>query len=79
MKTQSIEWTHNHLHRNPVVKPAFAWRIGDVLRTTGKAGMALLPALAIVIAAAWLSAQPELTVYLQVTLWTSGFLFLGLA
>jgi hypothetical protein len=44
-----------------------------------KAFLALVPAVAIVVGAAWLITAPDLVVYLQATLWASGFVFLGLA
>ena len=39
----------------------------------------MVPALALVVASAWLVSMPDLVVYLQATLWASGFVFLGLA
>jgi apolipoprotein N-acyltransferase len=41
--------------------------------------VALIPALAIVVAAALAAANPDTAVYLQATLWAGGFLYLALA
>ena len=78
MKTQTIEWTNINHHntttaRNPV------GHLNSALSHATKAFLALVPALAIVVAAAWLITAPSLVVYLQATLWASGFVFLGLA
>jgi hypothetical protein len=78
MKTQSIEWTNINnpstiTARNPV------GRLNSAMGLATKAFLALVPALAIVVAAAWLITAPGLVVYLQATLWASGFVFLGLA
>ena len=78
MKTQTIEWTNINQHntttaRNPV------GHLNSALSHATKAFLALVPALAIVVAAAWLITAPSLVVYLQATLWASGFVFLGLA
>ena len=78
MKTHTIEWTDINNHgttnaRNPV------GRLNSALSLATKAFLALVPALAIVVAAAWLITAPGLVVYLQAALWASGFVFLGLA
>jgi len=78
MKTHTIEWTNINNHattttRNPV------GRVNSAMSLTTKAFLALVPALAIVVGAAWLITAPGLVVYLQATLWASGFVFLGLA
>ena len=78
MKTHTIEWTNINLHgtttaRNPV------GRLNSAMSLATKVFLALVPALAIVVAAAWLITVPDLVVYLQATLWASGFVFLGLA
>jgi hypothetical protein len=44
-----------------------------------RAAVALIPALAIVVAATLAVANPDLAIYLQATLWTGGFLFMALA
>ena len=43
-----------------------------------RAAAALIPALAIVVAAALAVTTPGMAVYLQATLWTGGFLFIAL-
>ena len=75
MKTHTIEWTNtnNTTARNPV------GRLNNALSQATKAFLAVVPALAIVVAAAWLVTAPGLVVYLQATLWASGFVFMGLA
>ena len=78
MKTQTIEWTNINQHntttaRNPIGS------LNSALSQATKVFLALVPALAIVVAAAWLITAPGLVVYLQATLWASGFVFLGLA
>ena len=78
MKTQTIEWTNINQHntttaRNPIGS------LNSALSQATKAFLALVPALAIVVAATWLITAPGLVVYLQATLWASGFVFLGLA
>ena len=44
-----------------------------------RAFLAIVPAIGIVVGAAWLAMQPDLVVYLQALLWASGFVFVGLA
>lgn len=44
-----------------------------------RAAVALIPALAIVVAAALAVTTPGMAVYLQAALWASGFLFIALA
>ena len=75
MKTHAIEWTNinNTTARNPV------GRLNNALSQATKVFLALVPALAVVVAATWLVTVPGLVVYLQATLWASGFVFLGLA
>ncbi len=77
MKTHTIEWTNTNtqstITRNPV------GRVNSAMNLATKAFLALVPALAIVVGAAWLITAPGLVVYLQATLWASGFVFMGLA
>ena len=75
MKTHAIEWTNinNTTASNPV------GRLNNALSQATKVFLALVPALAVVVAAAWLVTAPGLVVYLQATLWASGFVFMGLA
>jgi len=78
MKTHSIEWS-NIDSRDKAELPNPIASVNTALSLAGKAFIALVPAFAIVVGAAWLVAVPELVVYLQATLWASGFVFLGLA
>ena len=78
MKTHALEWPTiqsggTALTRNPV------GRLNGVLHLATRAFLAMVPALAIVVGAAWLVTVPDLVVYLQATLWASGFVFLALA
>jgi len=78
MKTHSIEWNHiNSAHAAIASNPI--GRLNSALRLATKAFLALVPALAIVVGAAWLVTVPDLVIYLQATLWASGFVFLGLS
>ncbi len=78
MKTHAIKRAtfSSHQKANPV---AIANGVNHGLRLAAKAFMATVPALAIVVLATWLVTMPDLVVYLQATLWASGFVFLGLA
>jgi hypothetical protein len=78
MKTHTIEWSSiqsvsTALTRNPI------GRLNGALHLATRAFLAVVPALAIVVAAAWLVTVPDLVVYLQATLWASGFVFLVVA
>jgi hypothetical protein len=78
MKTHSIEWTNSYEAGN-TISPIPVKRVNNALQLAAKAFRALVPALAIVVGAAWLVTVPDLVVYLQAALWTSGFVFMGLA
>lgn len=78
MKSQSIEWSHLEPFENSLDLRA-AQRLTGALTLGGKIFRSVVPALAIIMAAAWLIAQPALLVYLQVTTWLAGFVFLALA
>ena len=56
-----------------------ARKLSHVLCVASRAFVAAVPALTLVVGAAWLITVPELVLYLQATLWTLGFVFLGLA
>ncbi len=77
MKTHAIEWINNNhgatIAQNPVGS------LNRTLQLATKAFLALVPSLAILVGAAWLITVPDLVVYLQATLWASGFVFMGLA
>jgi hypothetical protein len=78
MKSHTIEWSHIEATR-PAAELDSARRLNRILGTASRAFLAIVPALAIVVGAAWLANTPELTVFLQASLWAAGFLFLGLA
>jgi len=78
MKTHSIEWTRIH-NGNTIIAQNPVGRLNHLLHMATKAFLALVPAAAIVVGSAWLITVPDLAVFLQATLWTSGFVFLGLA
>jgi hypothetical protein len=78
MKTHTIEWTNINQHSTAIDRNRVG-RLNSILSLATKAFLALVPALAIVVAAAWLITAPHLVIYLQATLWASGFVFLGLA
>jgi len=78
MKTHSMEWSpiatgNSRAALNPMRQ------LPGLLQLMSKAFLALVPALAIVVGAAWLITLPDLVLYLQVLTWVSGFVFLGLA
>ena len=77
MKTHTIEWTNNTLGSTIAQNPVAS--LNRVLQLATKAFLALVPALAILVGAAWLVTVPDLVLYLQATLWASGFVFMGLA
>jgi hypothetical protein len=78
MKSHSIEW-------NAIEQPKPAFEIGPAERlnrlhqVAAKLLVAVVPALAILVVAAFLASSAGLSVYLQAALWASGFVFLGLA
>ena len=78
MQTHSSEWSDISREKNTAAITT-ASHLNRVLCLATRAFMALVPALAIVIGSAWLISAPDLMVYLQATLWTSGFVFFGLA
>lgn len=78
MKSHAIEWSNLESHRAETTISASS-KLHNVLHIAAKSFMAIVPALAIVVGSAWLITMPDLVVYLQATLWASGFLFLGLA
>jgi len=78
MKAHSIEWTHIN-SRNTTIAQNPVGRLNSVLSLASRAFLALVPALAIVVGSAWLVTVPDLVIYLQATLWASGFVFMGLA
>ncbi len=78
MKTHAIGWNGLESPKNPAtVNPAD--NLNSATRLVSRVILALAPALALIVGAAWLVTMPDLVVYLQAALWTSGFLFFGLA
>jgi len=78
MKTQAIGWNDLAGPEKPAaINPAD--NLNSATRLVSRAILALAPALALIVGAAWLVTMPDLVVYLQAALWTSGFLFFGLA
>jgi len=78
MKTYAIK-TNTFSNREKTNPVALAYGVNHGMRLAAKAFLATVPALAIVVLATWLVTMPDLVVYLQATLWASGFVFLGLA
>jgi len=78
MKTHSIAWSDiNTRNSESAIDPISG--LNSALQLAARAFIAIVPALAIVVGAAWLVMQPDLVIYLQAALWTSGLVFLGLA
>lgn len=78
MKSHAIEWTvldnnKSSGNANPADK------LNSVTRIVSRAILALVPAVAVTVSAAWLVTMPDLVIYLQAALWTSGIVFFGLA
>lgn len=78
MKTQTIEWFHSNFPRRTATT-AYARTLNRVLCLATKGFTALVPALAIVVGAAWAITVPGAEQFLQASLWASGFVFLALA
>ncbi|MBT8046925.1 MAG: hypothetical protein HKN57_14985 [Xanthomonadales bacterium] len=78
MKARTIEWTGSD-HSAPLASRKTVDGINRLLRLSARGFLALVPALVVVVGAAWVVTVPDLVIYLQATLWASGFLFLGLA
>ena len=78
MKTQSIE-LFPQLRRNERTAGSALPRLNSMMGLTARALLASVPALAVVIGAAWLVTIPDLVIYLQATIWAVGLVFLALA
>ena len=78
MKTQSIEWSNLATSRSMKSVTAVTG-LNRALCTATNLFLAIVPALAMVVGAAWLVSDPGLAVFLQAALWASGLLFFGLA
>lgn len=78
MKTHTLELTTiNSISKRKSFETAS--KLNGALRFAANIFLALVPALAVIVGAAWLITAPQLAVYLQVSLWLAGFVFLGLA
>ena len=78
MKTHSLTWTPTDSKRNLSIMES-APKFNRIQQIALKVFVALVPALAIVVGAAWALTDPSLELFLHVTIWTSGLVFLGLA
>ena len=78
MKTQTIEWFQNDFPSSTAIAGSVR-TLNRVLCLAAKGFTALVPALAIVVGAAWAITLPSLEQFLQVSLWASGLVFLALA
>ena len=78
MKTHTIEWLHSATPNRTLSVP-LAMNLNRVLSQAAKAFSAFVPALAIVVGAAWAITIPSLEQILEASLWASGFIFLALA
>ena len=78
MKTQTIEWFQNDFPSRTAIAGSVR-TLNRVLCLATKGFTALVPALAIIVGAAWAITLPSLEQFLQASLWASGFVFLALA
>ena len=78
MKTHTIEWSHNETNPNLAILDS-ASKLNGILQMAAKGFVALVPALAIIVGAAWAVTVPSLELFLQASIWTSAFVFFGLA
>jgi hypothetical protein len=78
MRTNTIEWLQNDFPSRTAIAGS-ARTLNRALCLATKGFTALVPALAIVVSAAWAITVPSLDQFLQASLWASGFVFLALA
>ena len=78
MKTQTIEWFQNDFPIRTSTADSVR-TLNRILCLATKGFTALVPALALVVGAAWAITLPSLEQFLQASLWASGFVFLALA
>ena len=78
MKTHTIAWLQNDFPSRIAIAGSVR-TLNRVLCLAAKGFTALVPALAIVVGAAWAITLPNLEQFLQASLWASGFVFLALA
>jgi hypothetical protein len=74
----AIEWSPGQARASRTV-PDSTVRLGGALRLATRLLLALAPALAIMVGAAWLVTLPGAALFLQATLGAGGFVFLALA
>jgi len=78
MRTHSIEWSEITASDGQAILDPVR-KLPLLLKYAVRALLALLPALALVVAASWLITVPGQMVYLQALTWAAGFVFVGLA
>jgi hypothetical protein len=78
MKTHTHEWLPSTTSNRTFTVPS-ATSLNRALGLAAKAFTAFVPALAIVVGAAWAITIPALEQILEASLWASGFIFLALA
>jgi len=78
MRTSTIDWLQNDFPSRTSVADSVK-TLNRALHLITQGFTALVPALAIVIGAAWAITAPGLEPFLQASLWASGFIFLALA
>jgi hypothetical protein len=79
MKSHTIEWNTINTGSTTIPTVAAAGNLNNLLGLASRMFMAVVPAIAIITASAWLITAPDLVVYLQASLWALGFVYLGLA
>jgi hypothetical protein len=78
MKTQSINWTISHSTQSGATwNPAVS--LNSLLCQAARVFVAFVPALAIVVLAAWAITVPSMAQLTQASMWATGFIFLALA
>ena len=78
MKTHTHEWLHSATSNRTFTVPS-ATSLNRVFAQATRAFTAFVPALAIVVGAAWVITIPSLEQILEASLWAAGFIFLALA
>ncbi len=78
MKTHTIEWFQIDFPSRTAIAGSVR-TLNRALCLAAKGFTALVPALAIVVGAAWAITVPGLELFLQASLWETGFVFLSLA
>ena len=78
MKTHSLEWPHIKT-RHETVKLNSAVKLGNIQNLARRLFVAAVPALAIIVGAAWAITVPSVEIVIQASIWAFGFIFLALA